>query len=89
MNQEDFCGAITVTYFAGNCLDLPLQYLRNEDIFKVLVILFPKINNKCDNRFIKFAQTGIHPYTNLYDLYKFSVIYKHKYAYLKSNKSGK
>ena len=56
MNQEDFSGAITLTYFIENCLDL-----RNEGIFKVLVILFPKINNTCDNRFISFAQIGIYP----------------------------
>ena len=37
--QEDFCGAITLTYFVENC-----RYLTNEDISKVLVILFPKTN---------------------------------------------
>ena len=39
LKQEDFCGAITLTYFVENC-----RYLRSEDISKVLVILFPKTN---------------------------------------------
>ena len=39
LKQEDFCGAITITYFVENC-----RYLTNEDISKVLVILFPKTN---------------------------------------------
>ena len=25
VKQEDFCGAIALTYFAENCLDLPLN----------------------------------------------------------------
>ena len=25
VKQEDFCGAIVLTYFAKNCLDLPLN----------------------------------------------------------------
>ena len=48
LKQEDFCGAITLTYFVENW-----RYLRNEDISKVLVILFPKINQFTgDKRFI-------------------------------------
>ena len=27
VKQEDFCGAISLTYFAGNCLDLPACWL--------------------------------------------------------------
>ena len=46
LKQEDFCGAITLTYFVENW-----RYLRNEDISKV--ILFPKINQFTrDKRFI-------------------------------------
>ena len=46
LKQEDFCGAITLTYFVENW-----RYLRNEDISKV--ILFPKINQFAgDKRFI-------------------------------------
>ena len=46
LKQEDFCGAITLTYFVENW-----QYLRNEDISKV--ILFQKINQFTgDKRFI-------------------------------------
>ena len=45
----------------NNCLDLPYQYLRNKDIYKVLTSLFPKINQfTCDKRFITFAQMGIY-----------------------------
>ena len=29
LKQKDFCGAIVLTYFVENCLDLPQQYLRN------------------------------------------------------------
>ena len=59
--QKDFCGAIALTYFVENCLDLPQQYLRNEDISKVLVILFRKINTfSCDKRFITFVQMGLY-----------------------------
>ena len=62
LKQEDFCGAIALTYFVENCLDLPLQYLRNEGISNVLVIFFPKINHfTCDKRFTTFAQMGICP----------------------------
>ena len=43
LKQEDFCGAIAITYFVENCLDLPSQNLRIEDFSKILVILFPKI----------------------------------------------
>ena len=58
--QEDFCEALS--YFLKNCLDLPERHLRNEDICKVLVILFPKINQfTWDKRFITFAQMGIYP----------------------------
>ena len=32
LKQEDFCGAIPLTYFVEKCSDLPPQYLRNEDI---------------------------------------------------------
>ena len=42
VNQEDFWGATALTYFVENCLDLPERYLRNEDISKVLAILFQK-----------------------------------------------
>ena len=28
LKQKDFCGAIVLTYFVENCLDLPQQYLR-------------------------------------------------------------
>ena len=46
LKQEDFCGAITLTYFVENW-----RYFRNEDISKV--ILFPKINQFTgDKRFI-------------------------------------
>ena len=52
MKQEDFCGAIAPTYFVGG-------YLTNEDISRVLVIFFPKINQfTCDNIFMTFAQMG-------------------------------
>ena len=62
VKQEDFCRAIAFTYFVENCLDLPLRYLRNEDISKVLVILFPKINQfTCGKMFTTFAQMGIYP----------------------------
>ena len=48
LKQEDFCGAITLTYFVENC-----RYLRSEDISKVLVILFPKTNQFiCDKGFM-------------------------------------
>ena len=61
LKQEDFCGTIALTYFVENCLDLPRQYLRNEDISKVLVILFPNINQfTCQKRCITFAQMGIY-----------------------------
>ena len=59
LKQEDFCGAITLTYFVENC-----QYLKSEDISKVLVILFPKTNQFiCDKGFMwqKFTQMGIYP----------------------------
>ena len=59
LKQEDFCGAITLIYFVENC-----RYLRNEDISKVWVILFPKINQIiCDKEFMwqKFTQMGIYP----------------------------
>ena len=42
LKQEDFYGPIAFTYFVKNCLDLPQQYLRNKNISKVLIILFPK-----------------------------------------------
>ena len=29
LKQKDFCGAVALTYFIENCLDLPQQYLRN------------------------------------------------------------
>ena len=62
MKHEDICGAIALTYFVEKCLELPQQYLRNEEISKVLVILFPIINQyTCDKRFITFAQMGIYP----------------------------
>ena len=61
MKQEDFCGAMAQTYFVENYLDLPYQCLRNEDISKVLVILFPKINQfTCDKTFLTFAQMGLY-----------------------------
>ena len=48
LKQEDVCGAITLTCFVENW-----RYLRNVDISKVLVILFPKINQFTgDKRFI-------------------------------------
>ena len=60
LKQEDFYWAITLTYFVENC-----RYLRNEDISKVLVILFPKINQFAyDKRFMwqkRFAEMGIYP----------------------------
>ena len=57
LKQEDFWVAIALFYFAENCLDLPQRYLRNEDISKVLAMLFPKINQfTCDKMFITFAQ---------------------------------
>ena len=57
LKQEDFCRSIALTHFVKNCLDLPSQYLRNEDISRVLIILFQKINPfTCDKRFITFAQ---------------------------------
>ena len=62
LKQGHICGAIARTYFVENSLDLPQRYLRNEDISKVLVILFPKINQfTCDKKFITFAQMGICP----------------------------
>ena len=61
LKQEDFCGAIALSYFLENCLDLLELYLRNEDISKVLVILFPKINQfTCDKRFITSPQVGVY-----------------------------
>ena len=44
MKQEDFCGAMALTYLVENCIDLSYWYLRNKDISKVLVILFLKVN---------------------------------------------
>ena len=62
MKQEDFCGAIALTYFVENCFELPYRYLRNKDISKVLVFCFPKINQfTCDKMFITFAQMSIYP----------------------------
>ena len=83
LKQEDFCGAITLAYFVENC-----RYLRKEDISKVLEISFAKVNQcTCDKRFV--TKTYSDGYISLKDLYKFSLIYKHKYAYLKSKKSEK
>ena len=54
VNQEDFCGAIPPTYFVENCLG-------NENISKVLVILFPIVNQfTCHKTFLTFTQTGIY-----------------------------
>ena len=62
LKQEDFCGAIALTYFVEKCLDLLQRYLKNEDISKVLVVLFTKINQlTCDKRFIVFTQMGVYP----------------------------
>ena len=62
MKQEDFCEAITLTYFVENCLDLSSWYLRNNGISTVLVFCFPKINQfTCDKMFITFAQMSIYP----------------------------
>ena len=62
LKQDDFCGAIALTYFVQNSLDLAQQYLRNEDISKVLVNLLPKINQfTCDKRFTFFVQMGLYP----------------------------
>ena len=61
MKQEDFCGAITLTYFVEKYLDLSYRYLRNEDMSKVLLFWFPKINQfTCDKMFIAFAQMNIY-----------------------------
>ena len=50
---------IALTYFIEN---LPQQYLRNEEISKVLVILLPKINQfTCEKMFITFVQMGLYP----------------------------
>ena len=57
MKQEYFCVAIALTHFVENCKELYLRYLRNEDISKILVIFFRKINQiTCDKMFITFAQ---------------------------------
>ena len=59
LKQEDFCGAITITYFVENC-----RYLTNEDISKVLVILFPKTNQFTRDKMFtrqKSTQMGIYP----------------------------
>ena len=62
VKQEDFCGAITLTYLVEDCLDLPWRYLRNEDISKVLLFCFPKTNQfTCDKTLITFAQMSIYP----------------------------
>ena len=42
LKHEDFCGVIARTYSVENYLDLSYRHLRNDDISKVLVILFPK-----------------------------------------------
>ena len=62
LKEEDFCGAIALTYFVENSLDLPQQYLRNEVISKGLVNLLPKVNQfTCDKRFTFFLQMGLYP----------------------------
>ena len=62
MKHEGICGAIAPTYFVEKCLEFPQQYLRKEEISKVLVVLFPIINQYiCDKRFITFAQMGTYP----------------------------
>ena len=30
VKQQEFCGAITLTYLVKNCLDLPQRYLRTK-----------------------------------------------------------
>ena len=55
-----FCGVIALNYFVENCLDFTLQYLRNASISKVLVILFPKINQFTNTSIYLFTNTSTH-----------------------------
>ena len=81
MKQEYFRGAVALTYFVENCLDLPYQYLRNEGISKVLFLLFPKIKQfTCDKMFCSDGYISLKPV----QIYFYS---KKKHAYLKPNKS--
>ena len=57
VKREDLCGAIALTYFAENCLDLPLYGIQGTNTF--LAIFFPKVNQfTCDKMFPKSATTS-------------------------------
>ena len=53
VKQEDFCGAIALTLFVENCLNLS----NFHETFQVLTIFLPKINQfTCHKMFVIFAQ---------------------------------